>query len=261
MENSPQPRYFGPAERRLFGVFHPADGPAKALVLMCPPLLHEQARSYRFFSQMAVQLAGAGLACLRFDYFGTGDSEGDDGAFLPDDTRHDLATAAAELRACAGDAPLILLAVRGSALLAYRDAHAIGASALWLWQPVVDGDAYVRTLQARDRAERNSRYRYPLLRREAHSSPHDLMGFALAAGFAPQLAALRVGEAPAGVKVAVLDTRDALDNTPADLRVAIPPAVGTWVEEIDLEGLIPLRDARTSLEALVSDIPRWTAHG
>lgn len=260
MEGSLQPRYFGPAERRLFGVYHPAVGQLRATVLLCPPLLHEQVRSYRFFSQMAVQLTGAGLACLRFDYYGTGDSEGEDDAFLPANTRQDLELAAAELRRCAGDAPMILMAARGSALLAHRDAAAVGACALWLWQPVADGGRYLQSLQARDRAERSSRYRYPLLRREARSGPHDLMGFALSPDFPEQLAALRIGDAPAGVKVAVLDVAGAAEM-PAEMRGPLPLAVSAWVDEIDLDGLIPLREARAGLEALVSDIPRWTAHG
>lgn len=261
MEISAQPRYFGPTERRLFGVYHPPVGPLKANLLLCPPLLHEQVRSYRFFSKMAAQLAGTGLACLRFDYYGTGDSEGNDDDFLPADTRQDLQLAAAELRQSAGAAPLILMAVRGSALLAYRDAETVGASALWLWQPVADGDAYLQTLVSRDRHERGSRNRYPLLRREARSGPNDLMGFGLAPEFAAQLAALRIGKAPSDLKVAVLDTAGAPSPVSADLQVDIPEAVSIWADEIDLNGLIPLREARTGLESLVSDIPRWTTHG
>lgn len=261
MEIPAQPRYFGPPERRLFGVYHPPVGPLKANLLLCPPLLHEQVRSYRFFSKMAAQLAGTGLACLRFDYYGTGDSEGDDSDFLPAGTRLDLQLAAAELRRSAGAAPLILMAVRGAALLAHRDAAAVGASALWLWQPVADGDAYVQTLLSRDRHERGSRNRYPLLRREARSGPNDLMGFALSPEFAEQLADLRIGQAPSGLKVAVLDTAGMPSLVSADLRVDIPEAVSAWADEIDLNGLIPLREARNGLETLVSDIPGWTAHG
>src|SRR3546814_769555 len=70
---SMQPFHFFAQERRLFGVLHPAVGSTRAQVLMCPPLLHEHTRSYRFFSQMAGRLAADGVACLRFDFHGTGD--------------------------------------------------------------------------------------------------------------------------------------------------------------------------------------------
>ena len=119
----------------------------------------------------------------------------------------------------------------------------------------------MQTLVSRDRRERSSRNRYPLLRREARANPNDLMGFALAPEFAAQLAALRIEEAPSGLKVAVLDTPGTPLLASADLRVDIPEAVSIWADEIDLNGLIPLREARTGLEMLVSDIPRWTAHG
>src|SRR3546814_7757064 len=49
---SMQPFHFFAQERRLFGALHPAVGSTRAQVLMCPTLLHEHTRSYRFFSQM-----------------------------------------------------------------------------------------------------------------------------------------------------------------------------------------------------------------
>src|SRR5690606_33892295 len=64
---APEPFFFGPPERRLFGVYHAPCGKARACVLLCPPLLHEQMRSYRFFAGVAGELAASGLACLRFD--------------------------------------------------------------------------------------------------------------------------------------------------------------------------------------------------
>ena len=256
-----QPRYFGPPGRRLFGVYHPAMGAQRASVLMCPPLLHEQVRSYRFFSQVAGQLAGAGIACLRFDYFGTGDSEGDDNVFSPDGTCQDIALAMEELRHCSGGGPLILMGIRGSALFACRDAVALGAAALWLWQPVVDGKAYLQALQARDRVERNSQYRYPLLRREARSGPHDLMGFALSDEFAAELAACSINEPPLGMPTTLLEATDAASGLTGQAYHPLPAAIVAWADEIDLNGLIPLREARATLEALVADIPRWTGHG
>jgi hypothetical protein len=262
MEPLLQPVYFGPPTRRLFGVYHAPGEPPRGAVLMCPPLLNEHFRSYRFFSQVASQLAGAGLACLRFDYLGSGDSDGGDDQFNPAECSLDIALAAEELRRRSEDVPLILMAIRGSALFAFREAESLGASALWLWQPVIDGPGYVQTLEKRDRFERSSRYRYPLLRGTAAAGPEDLMGFALSARFRDELAACSIDRQACGVRMAVLaHPDDPAMQLAADARLELPTSVTAWSDELDLTSLIPLRDARDALEALVSDIPRWTAHG
>ncbi|WP_192311617.1 alpha/beta hydrolase [Pseudoxanthomonas sp. PXM02] len=256
------PAFFGPQERRLFGVRHlPAEG-VRAALLMCPPLLHEQMRSYRFFSQVASQLAGAGIACLRFDYYGTGDSEGDDGQFRPEATTQDLTLAAAELQRIAPDVPLIVMGARASALFAWRDAAALGASALWLWQPVVDGERYVQTLVARDNDERASNHRYPLLKGKAPAMPDDLMGFRLSPGAREALASLTLEGPGPGLPLSVVDTADGEGRAiTADAHLTLPATLSAWTNEIDLDGLIPLRDARDALEGLLARLAKGGARG
>ena len=257
MEQMLQPRYFGPHARRLFGVYHPAaTAQVRASVLMCPPLLHEHFRSYRFFSQVASELASGGVPCFRFDYFGTGDSEGDDNRFSPAETRQDILLAADELRRSSHGAPLILMGVRGSALFASRDARVVDAAALWLWQPVTDGAAYLETLRARDRSERNSRFRFPLVRGEAKAGPHDLMGFALSDRFDQELSACSISGDAGGAPLTVLAGKDEnLQQLPAPLRIDLPDTITAWANQIDLTSLIPVREARPALEKLIAGIP------
>ena len=225
-------------------------------------LLHEQMRSYRFFSQMAAQLAGAGIACLRFDYYGTGDSGGDDGQFQPDSTARDLVLAAAELRRLAPGIPLVVMAARASALFAWRDAGALGASALWLWQPVVDGARYVQSLLARDARERGSKHRYPLLKGRAPALRDDLMGFRLSPGAQQALAALTLAGPGPEVPVSVVDTADGEGHAlESDARFRLPASLSAWTDEIDLDGLIPLRDARDALEGLLAGLAKGGARG
>lgn len=254
--------YFGPPERRMFGAYHPSETPAHAAVLICPPLLHEHFRSYRFFSQVAGALAQAGLACLRFDYFGTGDSEGEDADFSPDGTAADTMLAAQALRRLSGDVPLILLGIRGSALFMHRDAKRVGASAVWLWQPVADGERYVAELEDRDRAERSSLYRYPLLKGEAPADAHDLMGFRVRPEFRRELSACSLAGVVFPVPAAVLGNAQGL-AAPFDAQrhYALPESATAWASEVDLSSLIPLRDARPALDGLLADLPLWTAHG
>lgn len=72
------PLHFGSPERRLYGVYHPAviaPGPSRAIVI-CSPWGPEYSLSHRAIRQVATALAAQGNHVLRFDYFGTGDSDG-----------------------------------------------------------------------------------------------------------------------------------------------------------------------------------------
>ncbi len=220
---------------------------------MCPPLLHEHVRSYRFFSQVASHIAGAGVAVLRFDYYGTGDSSGDVGDFDPDATGLDLALAVEELRRVVPGASLTVMGARASALFAWRDAAALGADALWLWQPIVDGGLYVHSLESRDRDERRSRSRYPLLKGVAPGLPNELMGFLVSPGFCDALAALTLSGPSPTVPVSLVDTVDgAGQSVEVGERVILPSTLDAWTRQVELHGLIPLRDAREALDSLLA---------
>lgn len=65
--------------QKIFGVLHrPIDveGQVPALVI-CPGFAGNKCGKYRIFVEIAQELAKSGVAVLRFDYRGAGDSEGD----------------------------------------------------------------------------------------------------------------------------------------------------------------------------------------
>lgn len=260
-ESTLKPGYFGPESRRLFGVRHIPRVAPRAAVLICPPLLHEHVRSYRFFSQVASRFADDGLACLRFDYYGTGDSEGDDSQFHPDQVTRDLQLAALELREVSGDVPMIVMGVRASALLVCREVPALGASAIWLWQPVDDAAAYVQSLDARDRSERASDNRYPLLRGSAPAQPEDLMGFRLNPDFRKALAACTLSSDISVPSVVVDSASGEGRGIHADAHYQLPEALAAWTTEIDLDGLIPFRAAEPTIRSLLSEQVQRVCHG
>ena len=69
--------WFGDPERPLAGwVSTPADGTARAGVVLCPPMGEEGRSAHRTYRRLAEGLAAQGLLALRFDYDGTGDSAG-----------------------------------------------------------------------------------------------------------------------------------------------------------------------------------------
>src|SRR5438270_2246619 len=73
------PLWFGPDGRELFAWLHvPDSGTARAGVVLCPPVGYEYAATHRTFRTLAERLEQHGIAALRLDYDGTGDSAGSD---------------------------------------------------------------------------------------------------------------------------------------------------------------------------------------
>ena len=74
---SAAPIWFGPEGRPLFGWVHtPASGYARAGVVICPTLAHENEAVHATLRHLAQGLAERGFCALRLDYDGTGDSAG-----------------------------------------------------------------------------------------------------------------------------------------------------------------------------------------
>jgi|HubBroStandDraft_6_1064221.scaffolds.fasta_scaffold72406_2 alpha-beta hydrolase superfamily lysophospholipase len=151
------PVYFGAPERPLFGLYHAPEGPARgAGAVWCPPFGQERARCYRALRHLAERLAAAGLAVLRFDPHGTGDSSGDDGdpgrlaAWLAG-----VGAAVAELRARSGAARVVIGGLRlGATLAALAAARSGGADAIVLWSPWITGEGFLRDASRMERLRR-----------------------------------------------------------------------------------------------------------
>jgi alpha/beta superfamily hydrolase len=146
-----QPFYFGTGARRLFGIYTPPSGPPlNRGVLLCQPWGQEYLRAHRSFRLLADALARKGLHVLRFDYYGTGDSEGDgDGVHLAG-LVEDALTAEGELRALTGIRRSGVVGLRLGAVVAARVAADRGpVRRLALWDPVVSGADHARELTSR----------------------------------------------------------------------------------------------------------------
>jgi len=145
------PFLFGPPQRRLFGMFHPADtrkGAAPFAVLLCNPFGHEALRSHRFYRLMAERLSRQGVAVLRFDYHGTGDSPGEDEDGDLAGWAQDICEAHRELLRRAGVLQVRWFGARLGASLALRAARAATprVQRLVLWDTVLEGRAYLEEL-------------------------------------------------------------------------------------------------------------------
>jgi len=70
------PFFFELGEHRLFAILHrPMSGPARHGVVLCHALAEEKLWSHRVYVSVARELAREGIAVLRFDFRGEGDSD------------------------------------------------------------------------------------------------------------------------------------------------------------------------------------------
>jgi pimeloyl-ACP methyl ester carboxylesterase len=133
-----------------FGWLHlPAGGNATTGVVLCSPFGYDALRVHRGWRDFAEALTVAGgIPVLRFDYPGTGDSDGNEEDPQRFRTWIDsIKTAAEYLRTATGVTHLILCGLRLGATLAVLAAEELGGvDSLVLMAPVIAGKRYIREL-------------------------------------------------------------------------------------------------------------------
>jgi amino acid adenylation domain-containing protein len=140
--------FFGP-DSSLYGIWHPPAGAANGTaVLICPALGHEYSRSHFLLRSLAERLAAAGVAVLRFDYFGIADSLGTNEEASLQRWREDIRMAWAELERRSGRASISVLGVRLGANLAVQALPSNEVSKYVLWDPLLDGEQHVKRVMS-----------------------------------------------------------------------------------------------------------------
>lgn len=228
--------HFGPTDRPLLGALQIPQRlrSRSAAVLLCNPFGEEAARAHRTYRVLATQLERAGYGVLRFDYGGTGDSMGDSHDARLAGWLGDIELAAEELRAASGVRKLVAVGLRlGGTLAALATARgALRLRHLVMWDPVVDGTAYLRELAAQHRvymrAELGPAYR-DRLRVSADGLPAEALGAPISAALAADLAAIDLTTAELRAEqVTVIRTAPAADLDRLQRRLTEPAA--TWLE-------------------------------
>lgn len=146
-----EPQFFGYPQAQIFGLFHaPTGGQVRRSgVVICPPLGEEYFAAHRPLRVLATQLARLGFPVMRFDYLGCGDSSGDDLDVTVRSCLYSLSSAMARLRELSGCERITTIGVRFGGTIAAMSASASPRMLheCLLWDPVLDGAAYVRYLQ------------------------------------------------------------------------------------------------------------------
>lgn len=206
-----EPFYFGASQKQLFGVYHAPESVVvrKSAVLLCQPLGHEYLRAHRAFRNLAVALAAQGFQVLRFDYYGNGDSGGTSEETSVDQCLADVQTSIEELRDISGVSMVSLVGLRlGATFAALTAAQRSDIDRLVLWDPVIDGDAYLRDLAALQ--QEWLRDRFGPRAGAAHPEERELLGFSLGEVGERQLGATRM-PSPVSIRarsVRLLASRD-----------------------------------------------------
>ena len=223
-----EPLYFGAAST-LFACLHAPQGRPRTdrAVVICQATGPEYTRCHRSLRILAAMLARSGHPVLRFDYYATGDSLGEGEEASVARWQDDIATAADFIRDRCPGTRLTLVGVRMGATLAAR--HAVergGVARLVLWDPVLDGRAFVEDLRARTAAHEQW-----LARRHGSrpalteaDGPQDLFGFRYTPSMIDAMAAIDLlslsGRAAASALI--------LDSLPrrGDAGAGRPPPLG-----------------------------------
>jgi pimeloyl-ACP methyl ester carboxylesterase len=158
------PLYFGTGQRRLFGLLDPAQVRSKQAqaAVICYPWGPEYIFAHRALRYLSRQLAAQGFNVLRFDYYGSGDSAGDDSEVRLSGWREDIVAAIEELKEISEAKAVALVGLRLGASLAAQIAANCreDVAALVLWDPAILGPEHLEVLEIEwaEMAQRHSTY-------------------------------------------------------------------------------------------------------
>ena len=142
------PLYFASGTHSLFGVYyrHQCIDNRHAVVI-CPSIGHEYSRAYRNLQQLAIQLAQQGYHVLRFDYANTGNSSGAARDGRASQWREDVLTAVHHARTHTDAKWISLIGIRFGATICSQLSVDEVDSVIY-WDPVLEGDAFCRQMDA-----------------------------------------------------------------------------------------------------------------
>ncbi len=226
--------------------------------MMADPFAEEKKCAHRVMAEVATALADDGLTVLRFDYRGTGDSEGEFEDVTLDDWRGDMRAAVAWARAELAPTEVRLMGVRMGATLASEVASEVGADGLTLVAPILDGRAYweenFRRQLIKARITEGESASAEDLRRAAEEETFDLGGWVVTRTMREQIEALKMSGADFGGPCRVVDVSARTTPSPAMEALAATYARGEVVA-LRMEPFwqrIGLIDATPLIEALRS---------
>ena len=191
-----RPYFFKGRSYELFGVAHlPAGREAVIGAVFCHPFGEEKLWSHRVFVNLARTLAQSGIACLRFDFMGHGDSDGQSELCTLQSYFNDIDAAVHELRSTVPTVRSVtLIGLRFGATLA----HLYGSKnnsidRVIALEPILDGSRYAKELLRINLTTQLSAYgeikddRQAIVDKMKAGEPANVDGYLMSHGFFEEL--------------------------------------------------------------------------
>ena len=133
---------------KLFGVLHQPEQnhltKSSLGIVFCHPFAEEKLFAHRVMVNIARKLTVDGYYCLRFDYMGHGDSDGNFEDASIETRLSDIKCAIDYLKNSVGVKEVVLLGVRlGATLAVLSSLNTLNIKALILISPIIDGEKYI----------------------------------------------------------------------------------------------------------------------
>lgn len=261
------PFYFGPPDKQLFGLYYaPPPGQVRDFgVVVCNPWGQEYTRAHRAMSQLALRLARQGFPVLRFDFYGSGDSGGEDADGTLAQWQNDLRAAIQELKRRSRLEYVFLAGLRlGASLAALVASARDDVEGLVLWEPAVNGTEYLQDLTA----WHEEKQLYFLNRAQEGNKKNELLGFSLHETLLADLVALDLcgmkrkpatrvliiegASAPDQERSLVVGLRHRLSELGASVDYRLIESFKMWAEDPD-KGLVPQLVLQAAVAWLVQE--------
>ena len=135
--------------RSLYSTLYLPDAPAEKAVVLCEPFADEKRCAFRMLVRLAEKLANAGIAVMRFDVSGTGDSASSHTDAEWDNWCEETAAAVSYIKEQTGAKDCHIMGFRSGVLLAAYAASKVKCSGISLVEPILTGATLLKDLEMR----------------------------------------------------------------------------------------------------------------
>ena len=135
--------------RSIYTTLYMPDAPAKKAVVMCEPFADEKRCAFRMIVRLAEKLAEAGVAVMRFDVSGTGDSAASHADAEWENWCEETVAAVKLIKEGTGAEECRLMGFRSGAILAAYAASKVQCAAISLVEPILTGATLLKDLEMR----------------------------------------------------------------------------------------------------------------
>lgn len=135
--------------RPLYATLYLPDSTPEKAVVLCEPFADEKRCAFRMLVRLAEKLVDAGIAVMRFDVSGTGDSSSTHADAKWDDWCEETVAAVAFIKEQSGAKSCHVMGFRSGALLAAYAASKVQCCGISLVEPILTGAALLKDLEMR----------------------------------------------------------------------------------------------------------------